>query len=211
MLKRYFNYIKEAAVNLILPDPPGANKILNNYKSYKNEYSGRLQESYKKIREDVTKTMVDVLKKDLLDRTVSILNERGYHKIIYVKDIIMTQSGQESFIFLVESDKMKCKYLIDNDNKSKIFFVDDYVKFFKDNYLNNVISFQGISEKGNDMKFTKHIVKIGIKNSVGNAKDSLIVVDDEGFKYSINYYLPIKLYDIRVKELDPYGEENWEN
>lgn len=215
MLKKYFNYIKEAVSSIstppiIKPDPKGYSKILNDRKSYKNEYLGRIKTAMEKVTKDVAETMIETIKEDITGRLIAVKNDQGYTKIIHVKEITITQSNNQYYPLIEENKDRKVRYVYDNDDKSRIFFMDTFLTFFEENYLNNVISFNGNSLKsGSDMKFTKHIVDIGIRHQL--TSDQILVDDDKGNRYVFHWEQPIKLFDMRIKELDPYGEENWEN
>ena len=55
----------------------------------------------------------------------------------------------------------------------------------------------------------KEVVKIGIHT--GQAQDYLIVECDDKTTQLLYHNEPIKLIDPKMKILDPYGEENWDN
>lgn len=210
MLKKYFTYIKESVIsNIIKPDPSGLNKILNNQKTYRGEFQNKFNIAYKKIRKEISEIMIETMKKDLVGRLISIKNVKGCTKIIDVKDIILGNDGDEFYPVIFENDNKKCRYLYENNDRSTIFFLDDFMTFFKNNYLNNILVFNGKSMKGIETRFTKHIIDISY-NQI-NENDQVLVEDDKKNKYVLYYTLPIKILDMRVKELDPYGEENWEN
>lgn len=213
MLKKYFKYIKESndSTSMVKPDPSGLNEVLNSRISYKSKYISKLNEGIMKVKKDVCESMIETLKKDLIGRLVLTKNEKGDLKILDVKNVIVEKHGDDFYPIIIENKDKKSIYIYDSDEKSRIFFLDDFMTFFEDNFLNKLLCFNGKSINGRkEMRFTKYITGIGF-NQMKNGSDQLLIEDDNGNKYILYHTKPIKILDMRVKELDPYGEENWEN
>ena len=218
MLKKYFSYLNEEASgidHLIKPDPKGHKDAMNDKINFKTEFTTKMNEEMKKVKEfeakvkrETSEEFIDVLKKALMGRTILLQNETG-NKILKVNDVIMGNTGTDHYPIIIQNEKLKSRYIYEDTNKSNIQFVDTYLKFFEDHYLGEYIKFTGKSVKtGSDAQYTRHIIRIGIQHGT---RDQIVVEDQEGVRYQLNLSGAIKIYDQKLKELDPYGEENWEN
>ena len=163
-----------------------------------------------KYNKEVTEEMVNRLKKDLLHRQICIIDEKGSQKILDVNDVILGEKGTISFPVLVENNDTKYRYCWENEGKSKIFFVDKFLEYFEEHYLNQFIVYKGKPMKGgNQKKYIKQVTEIGIYN--GETQDYIAVEADDKSQQLLIHTEPIKIMDSRLKTLDPYGEENWED
>lgn len=212
MLKKYYPYLNEEASgieHLAKPDPAGAAAARSDVANYRPTYTKMMTDALSGIKKGVTEKIVEDLKEKLMGRTVIITNESGNPKIIRVEDIVVGNTGEDYYPVLVqESKKVKSRYVYETDSKSKIVFIDTFLKFFEKNYLNEVIKFTGKTSRGQEGTFTRQIIRIGIQRGT---RDQIMVQDNEDKKYEIYFNNPIKIYDKKLLELDPYGEENWDN
>jgi hypothetical protein len=202
------NYIKEM-LEPIKPDPPGLDKLYT-LTSYKNEYDKMFIEAMSKVKENVCKSVIETLKKELIGRTISMKNESGYDKIINVKDVKIGQKDNDFYPVIFENEEKKIRYILEDEKKSLIFFIDEYIAFFKKYYTGNLLMFEGkIMGSDINIKYTKKLIKIGIHK--GKIKDEILCLDSEGGKYILNVFVPFKIMDEKIQELDPWGEEDWSN
>jgi len=212
MLEKYdkflnFEVLSESHVK---PDPRGS-KAIYDTKSYTKEFNTVYQDEVSKAKKNAVEVMVEKLKDELLNKLISVMDENGRQKILDVGDVIIGNKDGDYYPVIQDSDnEKKVRYTWENNDKSKIFDVGKFLDFFEKYYSNQYLAFQGKSLKGGDnKKFVKHVLRIGVHN--GTAQDFLIVECDDKTSYLLSHTQPIKIYDIKLKELDPYGEENWEN
>jgi hypothetical protein len=219
MLKKYFSYLNEEASaidHLIKPDPKGHKDAMNDVVNFKTEFSTKMATEMQKVKEfeakikrELSEEFIDVLKKALMGRTILVQNEQGYNKILKVNNVVMGNTGADHYPVIIQNEKLKSRYVYEDTNKAKIQFVDTYLRFFEDHYLGEYIKFTGKSVKtGSEAQYTRHIIRIGIQHGT---RDQIVVEDQDGVRYQLNLSGAIKIYDQKLKELDPYGEENWEN
>lgn len=202
------NYIKEA-IEPIKPDPPGLDKLYT-LTSYKNDYERKMAEAMSKVKENVCISMIEIQKHELVGRTISIKNENGYDKIINVTDVKLGNKGGDFYPVIFESEEKKVRYMFEDEKKSMIFFIDEYIAFFKKYYAGNLLMFEGkIMGSDSNSRYTKKLTKIGIHK--GQNKDEILALDSEGGKYILNVFKPFKIMDEKIHELDPWGEEDWSN
>jgi hypothetical protein len=202
------NYIKEA-IEPIMPDPPGLDKLYT-LTTYKSEYDKRLAKAMSKVKENVCSSMIDTLKQELVGRTISLKNENGYDKIINVTDVKMGNKGLEFYPVIFETEEKKVRYVFEDEKKSMIFFIDEYIAFFKKFYAGNLLIFEGkVMGSDSNARYTKKLIKMGIHK--GQNKDEVLALDNEGGKYILNVFKPFKILDEKIHELDPWGEEDWSN
>lgn len=226
--------------NHVKQDPPGSKKLYDT-KSYSNEFSKTLNTTIaentndidkklsaikkevaalekakiaaaEKAKKDATETMVEKLKNDLSGKIISIFYENSRQKIIEVGDVIVGNKGSEYYPVLVDADdkNKKIRYQWENDSKSKIFDIGNFLEFFEEHYIDQLLMFQGRPVKdGEQMKYLKHVIRIGVHN--GTTQDFIIVESDDKTSQLLVHNQPIKILDMRLKELDPHGEENWDD
>jgi len=205
----YTTYMKESIKHLVKPSPKGAKTCKNDNIDYQKAFANRMQEELTKVRKAITEEFVEIMKKELIGRTILMRNEKGHVKILKVSDVVIDKMNGVFYPLIKQDDKITCWYMYDaGADRSKITFIDTFLKFFEEHYLDEYIGFQGRSIKsGFEGKFTRHIVRIGIQRSL---RDSILVEDDTGARYQLAYESDIKVYDEKLKDLDPYGEEDWE-
>lgn len=241
MLKTYNKYLDHEIVNEnhILPDPPGASKI-NNGKNYSAEFQKTLNtnitentkdfdkkiadlknqvkalekakvEATEKAKSKAAEDMVEQLKKDLKGKIVGLSDPNGRQKILEVNDVEVGKSNGEYYPVIVEDKDRKVRYNWEaGDNRAKIFDIGAFLEFFEEHYLDKLLMFQGRPIKGGDqIRYIKHVVRIGVHN--GTTQDFLIVESDDKTSQLLIHGQPIKIMDMKIKQLDPYGEEDWEN
>lgn len=206
---KYLNMDKlKENVNFTKPDPKGSKDIYAS-KSYKTEFDKILNEAMAKVKKEAAEVMAKKLKSDLQGKLISMYDENGKQKILEVNDVIVENKGIEHYPVIVEDDKKKIKYAWEKDASSKISDLGKFLDFFEKHYLNQYISFQGKPLKGgSEMRYRKHVVRIGINES---SQDFLIVECDDKTSQILLHTQPIKIMDMKLKEIDPHGEENWEN
>jgi hypothetical protein len=211
MLNDYIKYLNgdlNETINHVKPDPPGASEIYRP-KSYKDEFTKIMNDAYIKAKKDSSDEMIKVLKERYIGKLISTYDNNGRQKILMVNDVIEGKSGNDYYPILFEDDKKQLRYCWDHDNRSNIYRVDKFLDSFEEYYIDQLIMFQGRPVKGGqESRYIKHIIKIGIHN--GAAQDSIIVEADDKTQQLLNHTQPIKILDMKLKELDPFGEENWD-
>jgi len=211
MLKDYFKYLKgdlNESTSHVKPDPPGASAIYKP-KSYKEEFSKISEEALAKAKQEASLEMIKQLKDSYLGKLISTYDQNGRQKILMVNDVIEGKAGSDYYPILFEDDKKQVRYLWEHDNRSNIYRVDRFLEYFEEYYIDQLIMFQGKPVKGGqEARYIKHVLRIGIHN--GTAQDSLIIESEDKTQQLLNHTQPIKILDMKLKELDPYGEENWD-
>ena len=226
--------------NHVKPDPAGSKKLYDT-KSYSTEFSKTLTntvaestseidkklavmkkevaalekskiDAAEKAKKSAVEIMVEKLKKDLVGKLICLYDENSRQKIIDIGDVIVGNKGTEYYPVFVDADddKKKIRYYWENDGKSKLFNAGKFLEFFEEYYLDQLLMFQGRPVKGGEqMKYLKHVVRIGVHN--GTTQDFIIVESDDKTSQLLVHNQPIKILDMRLKELDPHGEENWDD
>ena len=233
MLNKYSKYLNSEILkeNHVKPDPPGVKKLYDT-KTYHNDFSKIFNNPAEKLKREAdaaiakiqkdmndaiakakkgsVEIMVEQLKKELDGQLICIFDENGRQKILQVNDVTIGNKGNDYWPVLVEDDGRKFRYNWENDSKSRIFNIGRFLNFFDENYLDQLLQFTGKPLKGGDkMKYVKHVIRIGIHN--GGSQDYLITESEDKTQQLLFHQEPIKILDMRLKELDPYGEENWDN
>ncbi len=207
------NEIKLNESKYVLPDPPGSKEIYKTNVENRTKFNNIYTEAINKAKRDAVDIMIENLKKDLIEKTISIQDENGRQKILEVSDVVRGTSGGDFYPVIVEIDengtKKSVRYYWESE-RGAIFQIDRYLNFFEKNYLGKLLSFAGKPVKGGDIiQYVKTIVRIGIYN--GAVSDNILVEDDEGKQRILMFTQPIKIMDEKVKEIDPYAEENWDD
>jgi hypothetical protein len=224
----------------ILTDPPGANKLLNSktysaefstilntnitkntdgFDKKINDLKNQVKalekakvEVTEKSKSDAAEVMVEKLKKDLKGKIIGIQDTQGRQKILEVNDVEVGKSNCEYYPVIVDDKDRKIRYSWESkDNKAKIFDIGFFLEFFEEHYIDKLLMFQGRPIKGgggDQIRYIKHVVRIGVHN--GTTQDFLIVENDDKTSQLLIHGQPIKIMDMKLKELDPYGEENWD-
>lgn len=211
MLKKYENIDLEVLnENFVKPDPKGAKQAYDN-KSYNAEFAKILTDAMAKIKKETTTIMVEKLKKELKGKYISMTDEKSKQRIVDVNDVVIGNKSEDYYPVVEDSDGRKFRYSWENQAISNIFDVGKFLDFFEIHYLDQLLTFWGKPLKGGgaETKNVKHIVRIGVNN--GSAQDFIIVESDDKKSYILSHTKPIKIMDMKLKELDPYGEEDWEN
>jgi hypothetical protein len=211
MLKEHeekFDMLNEK-IEYIKPDPPGV-RVIYDQKSYNGEFNAILTAAMTKVKKEASEIMASKLKEDLSGKIISVIDENNRQKILEVNDVVVGNKGNEYYPVLVEDKDRKVRFNWENEPKSKIFNIGRFLDFFEEHYLDKLLIFQGRPTKGGGDKrrYVKHIQRIGVEN--GTAQDFLIIRDDKNVEYLLLHDQPIKIMDMKLKELDPYGEENWD-
>lgn len=234
MLNKYSNFNLNEAT-LIKPDPPGVRDIYAT-KSYSAEcvkiqrdtISAKTKDIEQKIfetdtllaqlkrsktiateeaKKDAAELMVKSLEAQLKGKVICLLDENERQKILTVEKVILDKKGNEYFPLIIEDDDHKIRYNWINEQRSKIFDLSKFLDFFETHYIDNLLSFTGRPVNGGkNTIYQKHIVRIGIHD--GDVQDSLIVDNDDGTQELLEHTAPIKILDMKLKTLDPYGEED---
>lgn len=214
MLKNYSKYSNIEILNesFIKPDPAGIKKLYDS-KSYYAEFNKIHNEALSKVKEQSATLMTAKLKEDLVGKIICLLDETGKQKILEVGDVILGNKGQDYYPVIKEADDgdkgRTIRYMWESEPKSKIFDMGRFLDFFETHYLDQLIMYNGKSTKGGELiKYVKTVVQIGIMNSA--LQDFITVVCDDETSQLLIHTDPIKLMDKKVKEIDPYGEENWD-
>ncbi len=240
MLKKYNSYLNLEVLNedMIKPDPPGVKKIYDT-KSFYNEFHNVLNDTTNKNTRDIDKNlaelkkkmselekekkvavekakkdsaeiMVEELKKSINGKIIGVMDENGRQKILEVNDVILGNNKGDYYPVIFEDKERKVKYSWQDEGKAKLFDVGKFLDFFEEHFIDQLLTYQGKPIKGGDqIKYTKHVVRIGVHN--GTTQDFIIVECDDKTSQLLVHTQPIKIMDMRLKTLDPYGEENWEN
>lgn len=234
MLNKYSKF-KLNEATLIKPDPPGSREIYVT-KSYRadctkinndiiiektkdlekkiaeaNVILQGLQrakiEAIEKSKKESAESMAKILEKQLKDKIICVLDDNGKQKILTVDSVSVEKKGTEYFPLIKEDNDHKIIYDWTNEAKSKIFDLSRFLDFFEKYYMGNLLSFTGKPlNNGQPSVYQKHIIRIGIHD--GDAQDSLIVDNDDGTQELLVHTNPIKILDMKLKTLDPYGEED---
>lgn len=211
MLNKYNKHLNLDVLNeeVILPDPPGLGKLYDT-KSYHPAFQKLMLDAVAKAKKTAAEEMAEQLKKDWVGKIVAVSDENGRQRIVEVNDTTVANVGSEFYPYFVEDKDRKIRYYWENDGRSRIFDLSKFLDFFEEHYLDKLLSFQGRPVRGGDvMKYTKHVVKFGIHNGTG--QDFVMVEADDGTSQLLMHNQPIKILDMKLKKIDPYGEENWEN
>jgi len=210
MLTAYNKYLNDEILNEthVKPDPPGAKAIYNTM-SFKNDFDAIQKKAIEEARKNAAVDMAKKFKDNLKGAHISVKDENGRNKILFVNDVAVEKAGDNYILIIIEDKDKKVKYYWFDNNISKIFRIDKFLQFFEKNYLGQLILFQGKPVKGgNEMRYTKEVTRIGTHE--GPRDDNVIVLSDDDTQQFLMFEKPIKILDKKVKALDPYGEENWE-
>jgi hypothetical protein len=210
MLKKYSKYLNSDVLNEshIKPDPDGYINILKPI-SYNKIFMEKSNELLAKAKKETTDYIIFKLKEDFIGKLIS-LHENGKQRIIDVKDIIIGNKGIEYYPVLIDSEDEKKKIKYEWEKDVKIFNIGNFLDFFEENFIDEYIMFLGRPVKGGESKkYNKIIKRIGVHNGV--SQDFLIVECDDNTTLLLFHDQPIKILDKKLKEIDPYGEENWDN
>jgi hypothetical protein len=199
-----------------LPDPKGL-KDVTTAKSYYQEINDLVTQAIENAKREALKKVVEKIKNELIDRLICILDENNKQLIVYVSDVVIEKNGNSHNILLIEKDvddegsttERKIKFAYEN-HRCEVFYMDKYLSFFEENFLNKYIRFYGKPiNGGTEALFTKEINLIGVRNE--RNQDHLIVECTDKTRLYLNHKMPIKLIEPFLKELDPYSEEDWDN
>jgi len=202
-----------------LPDPQGIKNIYSS-KSYHKEINNFVSQAIEKAKIDALQTVLIKFKSELVEKLISILDEKGKQKIIYVNDVIIDKdiNGKDDCIFLIENyedekekvQERKIKFEYSNPKTANVVDIGRFLDFFENNYIDKYVQFTGKSITGGpEMLFRKQVVKIGISNDA--SQDYVLVGCDDNTKIFLIYDKPMKLIKPAIKGLDPFSEESWEN
>jgi hypothetical protein len=211
MLIKYNKYLNSEILteSHMKPDPPGV-KAIQEVKSYRNEFNNIMREVLSKAKKEATDKMVETLREEWIGKIVSMHDENGRQKILEVNEIHSASKGDDYYPLIVEDKDRKFRFYWEDEAKSRLFDVGRFLKFFEEHYIDQYIMFHGKPVKGGDsIKYTKHVLRIGVHN--GTTQDFLIVESDDKTSQLLIHNQPIKIMDQKLKILDPYGEENWDN
>lgn len=212
MLNNYKKYLNNDLLkeSIIKPDPIGTKEIYTN-KSYYKEFNNIFNNLLLKIKEDSSIIMVNILKSEILGKIILIHDSANRQKILTVTDVIVGKKDSEYYPVIMDNDEnnKSVRYCWEDNIKSNIFDIGRFLDFFEKNYLNEIISFSGKSiNGGNKTKYIKNVTRIGILKS--KIQDYLVVECDDKNNLILLHNEPIKIMDKRIKEIDPYAEENWD-
>jgi len=232
LLTKYYKYVNDEILteSNVKPDPPGYkeattslnyrdkfNKIINDIQGKAKKITADIQtkatkeidEILEKSKKDISDLIIKQLEEDLKGRLICMTDDNGRQRILRVNKVSEVKSGGNYYPLIIESDDKKIKYNWDNDAKSRIFKMDAFLEYFEEHFLDQLVAFQGKPTKGGqEARYIKHIMRIGIYG--GTNQDNAIVETDDGTQLLLMHQHPIKIMDMRLKHLDPYGEENWE-
>lgn len=172
------------------------------------------------------------------DSNFKISSSTSHQAILTVNDVIYKPElgGQYNTAFFVKSmdrirpvwsktnprDQVGLKVYepyCDINPSGKIFYIDDFIKWFQTHAFQNEILFYGDKDADRlrlfrlgDVKPVKGIpTNIEIKLDAAHQCDMLRITldDDPKQKYYIDYFKPVKVLK-DVDQFDPYGEEVWD-
>lgn len=207
LLTKYYKYVNDEILteSNVKPDPPGYKDVCSPM-NYKEKFTKIVSELMDKANKESLEIIIKSMQEDLKGKLICMTDDANGKQRILKANKIEAHGGRPR---IVENDNRKFVYNWDNDAKSKIFKMDDFLEYFEEHFLDQFISFQGKPTKGGqEAKYIKHIIRIGIYG--GTNQDNIVVETDEGTQLLLLHQHPIKILDKKLKQLDPYGEENWD-
>jgi hypothetical protein len=210
LLTKYYKYVNDEILteSHVKPDPPGYKDAMAPL-NYRDKFSKISNDSQEKARKLAMEEMIKVLDAEIKGRLICMIDDNGRQRIIKANKISEARSGGDYFPLIVESDDKKIKYQWQSDSRCRIYMMDTFLEYFEEHFLDQLIAFQGKPVKGGqETRYIKHVTRIGIYG--GMNQDNIIVESEDGSQLLLMQQHPIKILDMKLKNLDPYGEENWE-
>lgn len=211
MLNKYREYLDLDIIKEVKshPDPPDMKSVYRTM-SFHGELSRLIDEEVRNAKKYAMEKAIKVLEEKLKGMVICINDENGRQKILEVNGVELGHKSGDYYPVLVEDSSKKVRYNWENSGRSQIFDIAKFLTYFEKHFNDRFLAMQAKSINGGDIqRYVKHVISIGVYT--GDTQDYVMVNNDDGTSLFLMHSQPIKILDMELKQLDPYGEENWEN